>query len=357
MSPYLFNLWEFPVNNSKKIALAVAMLCAAGTALAQEASEIINPSWYIQPSVVGMKPDSNFGVDDKDWGGGLKFGKAVHPYWDIQIGATQVRTEDGAARYRQTLVGVDALLMLSRKQFRPFILFGVGAERDKVENAQRFVSKNSPYATAGIGFQASLSPQWSLQADIRSVRGFLRDDERYGFEQSNNKYVTVGLNYAFNPPPAPPAPAPAPVVEAPAPAPAPVAPPPPPPARFEKVTMSATELFQFDKAELRMPQTRLDEIAMALQADTSITNVDITGYTDRLGSDSYNQKLSERRANAVRDYLVSKGIDGGRLNAVGKGEANPVVECNDKKRADLIKCLEPNRRVEVEQITIEKRVQ
>ena len=45
------------------------------------------------------------------------------------------------------------------------------------------------------------------------------------------------------------------------------------------------------------------------------------------------------------------------LNAIGKGEANPVVECNDKKRADLIKCLEPNRRVEVEQITIEKRVQ
>jgi len=121
--------------------------------------------------------------------------------------------------------------------------------------------------------------------------------------------------------------------------------------------MSATELFQFDKAELRMPQTRLDEIAMALQADTSITNVDITGYTDRLGSDSYNQKLSERRANAVRDYLVSKGIDGSRLNAIGKGESNPVVECNDKKRADLIKCLEPNRRVEVEQITIEKRVQ
>jgi len=169
------------VNNSKKIALAVALLCAAGTSLAQEASEIINPSWYIQPSVVGMKPDSNFGTDDKDWGGGLKFGKAVHPYWDIQLGATHVRTEDGAARYRQTTLGVDALLMLSRKQFRPFILFGVGAERDKVENQFRRVSKNSPYATAGIGFQASLSPQWSLQADIRSVRGFLRDDREYGF--------------------------------------------------------------------------------------------------------------------------------------------------------------------------------
>ena len=215
-----------------------------------------------------MKPDSNFGVDDKDWGGGLKFGKAVHPFWDIQVGATQVRTEDGAARYRQTLVGVDALLMLSRKQFRPFILFGVGAERDKVENAQRFVSKNSPYATAGIGFQASLSPQWSLQADIRSVRGFLRDDERYGFEQSNNKYVTVGLNYAFNPPPAPPAPAPAPVVEAPPPAPAPVEPPPPPAPRFQKVTLEATKLFAFDKAEVITPAPKLDEIAAALGGGT-----------------------------------------------------------------------------------------
>lgn len=343
------------MNNTKKIALAVAMLCAAGTSLAQE----INPSWYVQPSVVGMKPDADFGTDERDWGGGLKFGKAVHPYWDLQVGATHVRTEEGAARYRQTLVGIDALLMMSRQNFRPFVVFGIGAQRDKVENPLRNVSKNSPYATIGVGFQASFTPQLSMQADIRSVRGFLRDDELYGFRRSNNKYLNIGVNYAFNPPPAPApvmAPAPAPVVETPPPAPAP-APVAPPPARFEKITLEATKMFQFDKAELIMPAPRLDEIAAALQADPSITNVDITGYTDRLGSEQYNLKLSERRANAVRDYLVSKGIDGSRLNAYGKGEANPVVTCNQKKRAELIACLEPNRRVEVEQITIEKRVQ
>jgi len=342
------------VNNTKKIALAVAILCSAGTALAQE----INPSWYIQPSVVHAKPDADFGVSDRDTGGGLKFGKAVNQYWDIQFGASQVRFEENAANYRQTLAGVDALLMLSRERFRPFVLFGLGVERDKVENRFRNVGHNSPYATVGIGFQASLTPQWSLQADLRSVRGFLRHDEEFGFRRSNNKYLTVGLNYAFNPPPvaAAPAPAPEPVVEA-APAPAPVAPPPPPPARFEKVTLEATKLFEFDKADVIMPSPKLDEIASALQADTSITNVDITGYTDRLGSDKYNQKLSERRANAVRDYLVSKGIDGNRLKAYGKGEANPLVQCNEKNRAALIACLEPNRRVEVEQITIEKRVQ
>ena len=357
MSPYLFNLWEFPVNNTKKIALAVALLCAAGSTLAQE----MNPSWYVQPSVVGFKPDADFGVSDRDWGAGLKVGKAVHPYWDVQIGATHARTKEFPATYRQTLVGVDALLMLSRERFRPFVLFGVGAERDRIENPAGGINrlaKTSPYATAGIGFQASLTPQLSLQADIRSVRGFLRDDEQFGFSRSNNKYVTVGLNYAFSPPPvaAAPAPAPAPMAEAPAPAPAPVAPP-PPPARFEKVTLETSKMFEFDKAEVILPAPKLDEVAAALQADPSITDVDITGYTDRLGSEKYNQKLSERRANAVREYLVGKGVDGGRLKAYGKGESNPVVTCNDKKRADLIKCLEPNRRVEIEQITIEKRVQ
>jgi OOP family OmpA-OmpF porin len=59
----------------------------------------------------------------------------------------------------------------------------------------------------------------------------------------------------------------------------------------------------------------------------------------------------------VRDYLVSKGIDAKRLQAHGKGKANPVVQCKQKKRAELIKCLEPNRRVEIEQITIERRVE
>lgn len=348
-----FTLWESPVNNTKKIALAAALLCAAGSSTAQE----INPSWYIQPNVIHAKPDSRFGVDDRDWGGGLKFGKAVNQMWDVQFGGSQVRFEDGPARYRQTMLGVDGLLMFSRDRFRPFVLLGLGIERDKVQNALRNVGKNSPYLNAGIGFQASLTPQWSLQADLRAVRGFLRDHEQFGFRRSTNKYLTIGLNYAFNPPPAPPAPAPVPVVEAPAPAPAPVAPPPPPQPRFEKVTLEATKLFEFDSADLIMPSPKLDEIASALQADPSITDVDITGYTDRLGSERYNLKLSERRANSVRDYLVSKGVDGNRLKAYGKGEANPLVQCDQRNRKELIDCLEPNRRVEVEQITIEKRVQ
>lgn len=134
-------------------------------------------------------------------------------------------------------------------------------------------------------------------------------------------------------------------------------PPPPPPARFEKISLSATELFSFDNDKLPAAHPKLDDIAKLLNENSGVTNVVITGYADRLGNDNYNQKLSERRANAVKDYLVSKGVAADRLKAVGKGEANPVVECNDKNRAALIKCLEPNRRVDVEQITVERRVQ
>ncbi|SFU80377.1 OmpA family protein [Pseudoduganella namucuonensis] len=345
------------MNKIKNIAIAAAMLCAASAATAQDAD--INPNWYIQPSVNAMKPDSDFGVDKTGYGAGLKFGKAVAPNWDIQMGYTYGRSKEGGQRYQQETLGLDGLYLFSRKSFRPFILVGAGVERDRANlriNPQ--VEKSSPYISAGLGFQADLNERWALQADLRNVHGFLRGNAFPAADKSNNYYLTVGLNYALGAKPLPPAPAPAPAYVPPAPAPAPVAPPPPPPPapRFEKVTMSATELFAFDSAKLNPNQPKLDELATLLNNNPSVGNVTITGHTDRLGSDKYNQKLSEQRANSVKQYLVGKGVSAERLNATGKGESQPVVQCNDKKRADLIKCLEPNRRVEVDQVTIERRV-
>lgn len=162
--------------------------------------------------------------------------------------------------------------------------------------------------------------------------------------------MSVGLVYRFGAKSAPVA-----VVREPEPVRTPVAPPPPAP-RTEKYTLSANELFTFDSSAVRQPQAKLDEIATALKGDGSPDEILIVGYTDRLGSDDYNQKLSERRAIAVKNYLMNKGIESNRLRAEGRGEADPVVMCDEQNKAALISCLSPNRRVEIEKMTIVREV-
>jgi len=153
----------------------------------------------------------------------------------------------------------------------------------------------------------------------------------------------------------PPAPAPAPT-PAPTPAPAPAAPPPKPapaPApTVQKVTLATKALFDFDKAVLR-PQGRAaidTEIIARLPQVQKLELVLVTGHTDRIGTQQYNQRLSERRANAVRDYLVSKGVPRDKIETLGMGETQPVpgVVCTQKSLRELIVCLQPHRRVEVE---------
>ena len=115
---------------------------------------------------------------------------------------------------------------------------------------------------------------------------------------------------------------------------------------METVVISAEDLFGFNKATLQASsKTILDQTAAKIKANPSVELVMVTGYTDRIGSDAYNQKLSERRANVVKEYLISEGVEASRLQAVGKGKADPVVNCSDKKRSKLIECLAPNRRV------------
>lgn len=126
-----------------------------------------------------------------------------------------------------------------------------------------------------------------------------------------------------------------------------------PPPQVERFTLSTDALFAFDKYELSdiKPQGRkqLDALARKLTAPEAKTgHIHVVGYTDRLGSTAYNQKLSERRAVTVRDYLASKGVASDHIDAEGRGEADPVKTCDDKNRAKLIACLAPNRRVVVE---------
>ncbi len=344
---------NFRGNIVKKFNKLVVAMMAMGCGGAFAQVETYNPSWYVTPSLNVIHPDSRFGVNKNGEGVGLRWGKPLSQHWDIQFGPTFARSRDSGLRYDQLTLGADWLYMFSRSNFRPFLLLGLGAERDKVEGSGADKSKTSPYINGGLGFQYSFNDKWSTQVDWRRVHGYLRDNNDFGTNGVNNNYLTVGLTYTFDSPPKQVAAAmPEPAVTPPPPPPAPVAPAP----RFERYTLSSTELFAFDSAKLRQPQSKLDDIAKVLNDNPSIDNVVVTGYTDRLGSDKYNQKLSLRRANSVKDYLTGKGVNPARIAAEGKGEANPVVECKQTKRAALIDCLEPNRRVEVEQITVERRV-
>jgi OmpA-OmpF porin, OOP family len=358
----------------KLTSLALLGSAICGAAQAQSSSTNYNPSWYIAPSVNAFQPDNNFSLDNRGEGAGLRFGKPISPSWDIQFGPTYSRAKNGTDRYEQSSLGVDALYMFSRGKFRPFVLAGFGAEYDQVKAAGGSTSRTSPFVNAGIGFQVGFTDQWGMQADLRRSHTFVNGNS-FPFDRANTTTLTLALTYAFSAPQAPmpmmksettpytPPPVirqPAPMAQAPMPAPTPPPPPPPPapaPPRFEKITLSSTDLFAFDSSTLPAQHSKLDTIADALNKDTTVKNVAITGYTDRLGSAVYNLRLSQRRADAVKMYLTQKGIADSRLVALGKGEENPVVQCNEKKQATLIECLAPNRRVEVDQITIEQRVQ
>jgi OOP family OmpA-OmpF porin len=153
------------------------------------------------------------------------------------------------------------------------------------------------------------------------------------------------------PPPPPPKPVAAPQ---PVPAPPPVAKPEPkpePPKKPAVITVTSTELFEFNKAVLTSEaKAKLDQEVVARAKDLqAISLVHVDGHADRLGSAQYNQQLSEKRADAVRAYLVSKGFDAAKIETLGSGKTNPVKSCPDQKdRKSLIECLAPNRRVVVE---------
>lgn len=148
-----------------------------------------------------------------------------------------------------------------------------------------------------------------------------------------------------------PAPAPAPAAApVPAPAPAPAPAPTPKPAA-EKVTLAADALFDFDKSVLRPEgKAKLDDV-VAKMSEIKLEVIIAVGHADRFGTAAYNQKLSERRAAAVKDYLVAKGVEANRVYTEGKGSTQPVTSaeaCKGAKSKKVIECLQPDRRVEVE---------
>ncbi|WP_430397783.1 OmpA family protein [Ferrovibrio sp.] len=237
--------------------------------------------------------------------------------------------------------------------FVPYVGFGVGMQNigaeGTVSGARFDDSAWAPAVQGIIGANYALSDNWLVGADYRYITGarakFDSNTANVDAKSGNqNHVVTVGFTYRFGapapapkptpavaaPPPPPPPPAPAPAVQAP--------PPPPPPARLPETYVV---FFAFDKSDISPVASQVLDRAIADFRATGSTRVVIEGHTDRSGKDAYNQRLSERRAKSVADYLTAKGVAGSAIQTAGFGETRPRVPTADGERN------EENRRAEI----------
>ncbi len=285
-------------------------------------------------------------------------------YFDLgRFGFTADTTPSGTLRGDIKIKGVNADLVASLPVGERFSLFA-RAGLIYAEAKDSFVGtgavavirsephKRDPNYKFGLGARYNFSRSVGMRVEAERYR----INDAVGNTGDVDLY-SVGLVFRFGgeaPPPAPQVVAPEEPVAAPVVAPPPPPPPPAPaPPVRTRVNFSADSLFTFDKAVLKPAGVRaLDAFAAQLRG-ARYEVINVTGYTDRIGSHAYNMKLSMRRADAVKSYLVaSAGIPADKVTARGEDGSDPVTkpdDCKGRRRTPkLIACLQPDRRVTVE---------
>jgi OOP family OmpA-OmpF porin len=298
---------------------------------------------YITPMATYINPDGNVSGDELEdgvKGGTLAVGFALEDHWNVEL-ALQSLSLDGettSVSLDQTAVSLNVLNVYNRAgRFSPYLLGGVGIVND---DAGGFVGDEDNFqAQGGVG----------LFTDILGERVALRSEVLYRWVDATDSLgdwlVNVGVQVALGTKAEPVAAAP---VAAAAP---PPPPPPPPPAdsdgdgvpddkdqcpdtpKGDRVgpqgcTCDVTRQvqFAFNSAELTDEgRATLDEVAETLTRLKFISGT-VIGHTDSIGTEEFNQRLSERRAATVAQYLEAKGVAPGRLAVSGKGESQPIAD-------------------------------
>ena len=360
--------------------------------VARNAANWYDDRWYVTPFGSYISPDSGRHTSAGFRGFGLALGKPINPWVNVELRGSGETMNAKSWNYNGNgnfpgykfdnwSVELDAQwFFLGRAGFnnanaiQPYLVAGIGAINDKASNSATSIGTGS-----GTNFMGSVGVGmvWPVTNWIRVVV-----DARYRIDTNQNDLamnkgnfgdwlITAGVQIplgdvpqvaapvrAVAPAPIPaPAPRPAPVVVAPPVVPVPMPAPAPAPAPVTRnFDISADGMFAFDRAELSdIGRSRINNALSELKQAgiTDIRDVRIVGHTDPLGSDAYNQTLSQARADSVKNYLASQGIASSTISASGAGKSQLKIteaDCKAKgqarTRAALIACLAPDRRVE-----------
>ncbi len=336
------------------------MLCAL--AIPAITAAVPGDEWYITPQVGGISPDHQRDLRHNDWLYGVAIGREMGPFINMELNFNGARVNDGRGTSHLDTYGysLDVLGILNREGlFSPYLTLGAGAESNVLVPGNALTNQTKLMTQAGVGTYINLwrsadgTSAFALRPEIKA-----RWDDPGKRDHLVDYIAMVGFQYSFGgssaapreqaPPPPPPPPPPPESAPAPAPAAVPVTPPDsdhdgvpdnidqcpntPPGVQVDAVgcplkgsiTLEGVN-FEHDSAALTAAsRAPLDAIADGMKKHPRL-RVEIQGHTDSTGAPAYNLRLSQRRADSVRDYLVNNGVNPDQLVTKGYGQTQPVA--------------------------------
>ncbi|MCR9907718.1 porin [Vibrio campbellii] len=280
--------------------------------------------------------------NDDTFGGGVYAGYQFNDWFALEAGVTDYgksKADYESGSVSANTNGAELSAKLSHRLSSNWTLFSrIGASYQDIEKRSDWEAEQSSQdwnTLVAVGMDYRLSQRWSLRGEYQFIDG-IGDGEVF---QSDLHFTSLGLTYHFGQETPPPV-----VVPVSEPVPAPII------IEKEQVSLDAGALFGFDSVELQS-NTQLDKLVTEL-ARYETGSIAITGHTDSIGSASYNQTLSERRAQSVANYLSERGVDIERIKVIGMGESQPIADNTTAQGR------EQNRRVDIEfETVVEKEIE
>jgi OOP family OmpA-OmpF porin len=311
------------MNAKKSLLLAAGLAACSTTALATD----LDDRWYLSAGIGYAFGDEDRELPGTGWdvdGGPAAFvgiGKTINEWLNLELNVKANRYDLGSGNgdWKQYGATLDGLFFFSRDpKFSPYAVLGAGG----MHSTKPGPNYNGAVAEAGLGVMRTINEAGdTLRAEVRHRWDFA-DLNRPGSDDKtfDDWVLMVGVTIPLGKRAEAPAPIPVAMAE-----PEPTPAPPPAPVTETVVLKGVNFCFDCDTLSSEARQI-LDTNAMALINQRPNATFEVAGHTDAVGSDAYNQNLSERRAGSVRSYLVDQGVDASRMTAVGYGESQPVAD-------------------------------